>query len=289
MGGGRRVQWLDGGEGMGCLTYGRALLLGVLQGLTEFLPVSSSGHLVVARSLLGLDLPGLTFEVLLHLGTALAVVSVLWADVKRLIGAVFGWRRRDPYFRLAWLLVAAGLPAALIGFVLGDLVELYLAQPGSVGAMLLVTAALLFWGQRLARRAAAAGGNGEASALGLWQAIVVGLAQALAILPGISRSGATVVAGLEAGLGRAAAARFALLLSLPVIFGGAIYDLLSLAGTDGAVKALPLGPLAAGVLAAFLCGLVAVRVLLAAVRRAYLGWFGFYCAAVGLLVLLLAR
>ncbi len=261
------------------LTYGRAAVLGVLQGLTEFLPVSSSGHLVLAKDLLGLTLPGLTLEIMLHVGTALAVAVFMRRDIGRMIAAVLRWDRFDPAFGEAWMLLLASVPAALAGILFGDIVETRLSAPRFAALMLLVTAVILILGPRGAR------GQERAPAAG--PALLIGLFQAVAIVPGISRSGSTVVAGLRAGLTRDGAARFALLLSLPVIFGGAVIDAIGLAGSG--VQSLPLGPLAVGMACSFVCGLFAINVLIAAARRAALSWFGLYCAIAGGLVLLLAR
>lgn len=264
---------------MGSLTYSRAVLLGVLQGLTEFLPVSSSGHLVLAKELMGLALPGLTLEIMLHVGTALAVVVFLRREIARLITAVLRWDSSSPAFREALMLVVASIPAAFVGVFLGDIIENQMASPRLAAVMLLVTAVILILGPRNLR--------GTATAPVLGGALLIGLAQAFAVLPGISRSGSTVVAGLRAGLKREAAARFALLLSLPVIFGSAAVDAIGL--MRGGVQSLPAGPLLAGVACSFVAGLLAINVLIAAVRRAALSWFGGYCALAGLLALLFLR
>jgi undecaprenyl-diphosphatase len=280
------------------LTYGRAIILGLVQGLTEFLPVSSSAHLVLGRALLGLELPGLSFEIMLHVGTALAVALVYRADLGRMLHAVLRWRSGDPDFARAWLLALASLPAALVGLLLGETIEATFTAPRAAAALLLVTTAWLAWGPprtgRSRGRNRQAGRDAEpARALpGPAGALAVGVAQAVAVLPGISRSGATVVAGMRVGLPRREAARFALLLSLPVIFGSALADAWSLmalpAGEAAATAAaLPPGPAAAGVAAAFVSGLAAIRLLLLALAQAKLGWFGLYTGAVGVLALIL--
>jgi len=284
------------------LSVTKAVILGVLQGLTEFLPVSSSGHLLLARELLGISLPGLSFEVMLHVGTALAVVVVLRRDIAGILRSLLRWDRARPGFDLAWRIVLASVPAVLAAGLLGSFIETRLAVPRVAAAMLLVTAAILMFGTlgvRSPRTAAARRGRVSsaantrsryplrsdvpAPATALW----IGIAQALAIIPGISRSGATVVAGLRCGLSRDAAARFSLLLSLPVIFGGAALDGVGLL-REGSMS-LAWAPAAAGVAAAFVAGLLAANLLLAVVRRAKLGWFGLYCAAVGIVGLWLTR
>lgn len=273
---------------MSDLTYGHAALLGLLQGLTEFLPISSSGHLVLGRALLRLELPGLSFEILLHAGTALAVILVYRDELGRMVRAVAGWRRHDPDFAQAWLLALATVPAALAGLTLGETALARLASPHLAASMLLVTAAVLWLGPP--RPARPDPGAGRWTTLAAWRgALAIGLAQAVAILPGVSRSGATVVAGMRAGLPRQEAARFALLLSLPVIVGGVMVDAGALLGAYGdaayrgpEAMALPLGPALVGVSVAFVAGLVAIRLLLVALRRAKLGYFALYCAVAGL-------
>lgn len=279
-----------------------AVILGVLQGLTEFLPVSSSGHLLLARELLGISLPGLSFEIMLHVGTALAVVVVLRQEIAGILRSLLRWERIRPGFDLAWRIVLASVPAVLAAGFLGSFVQTTLAVPRVAAAMLLVTAAMLMFGTRgirSPRTAAARRGRRQPAhstrsrypvrsdvptpAAALW----IGIAQALAIVPGISRSGSTVVAGLRCGLSRDAAARFSLLLSLPVIFGGAVLDGVSLL-REGTLS-LAWAPAVAGVAAAFVSGLLAANLLLAVVRRAKLGWFGLYCAAAGIVGLWLTR
>ena len=271
-----------GGECWVELTYGRAIFLGILQGLTEFLPVSSSGHLVLAQALLGLQLPGLTLEIMLHAGTALAIAVFFRADLARLLGGAM--RREQASSRFLGLLVLASLPAAVIGVVAGEAVGAAMDSARLAAGMLLVTAGLLVLGPRMAS------GTPKAVSMRPSQALWIGLAQAFAILPGISRSGSTIVVGLLCGLERRQAARFSLLLALPVMLGGAAVDLFKLARQpvpELAAGALQVGPLLAGVLTAFALGLVAIRLLLLAVQRAKLAWFGLYCAVVAAVALAL--
>jgi undecaprenyl-diphosphatase len=261
------------------LGYGQALLFGLLQGLTEFLPVSSSGHLVLARAVLGLRTPGLGLEVALHAATAVAVLFHFRADFLGLLRAALGWRRGTPQFGLFWRLALATLPAAAAGYFLRPAVEEAFASPRLVAGMLILTAAALLLASRLPER------GQDASSMSWGAAALIGLAQATGLMPGISRSGATTVAGLLVGLGRREAARFSLLLAVPVILGAGAADLLGLAGTaggEGALAAVGLGPLSLALAVAFAVGLAALRLLIWAVDRAKLGWFGFYCLAVAL-------
>jgi undecaprenyl-diphosphatase len=268
------------------LTYGRAIILGLVQGLTEFLPVSSSGHLVLARQLVGLSVSGLHLEILLHLGTALAVVVLLWPDWLGLALSLLRGRRGGTGLGLALRLLVATVPAGIVGFLLGRLVAERLAQPRAAAGFLLVTALVLFVADRIKP------GSTAAADLPLARAFLVGIAQAVAIIPGISRSGTTVAAGIATGLRRDEAARFSLMLSVPVIAGGVAADLLALgpAATSAGGAQLAMGPLLAGLASAFVSGLVAASILLAVVRRARLGWFAVYCAVAGAAALgLLAR
>lgn len=262
------------------MTWIQALLLGMLQGATEFLPVSSSGHLVILPHLFDWPEPGLAFDTLLHLGTLAAVLFYFRRDLLRL--AVAAWdslRRRsvdNPDARLAWLLVLATLPGAVIGFLLEDQVEALFGMPVAAAAFLLVTAGVLALSELLSRR------NRSLEALTLRDALLIGLAQMLAIIPGLSRSGATIAAGLLLGYRREESTRFSFLLAIPIVLGGGLYQLLKLA----AGGATDFGGLVlVGMAAAALTGYAAISALLALVRRHALWPFVIYCAVFGLLVL----
>jgi undecaprenyl-diphosphatase len=262
-----------------------ALLLGIVQGATEFLPISSSGHLVLVPWLLGWENRGVAFDAMLHLGTLVAVVAFFREELRGLmVAALLSIKERslagDPLRKTAWCVVLGTLPAALVGFAFEDLFEALFAAPVCVGTFLLVTGTLLAISERRGQMA-----------LGLdqvgWQdALVVGLGQALAIAPGISRSGATISAGLWRGLGREAAARFSFLLSAPIIFGAGVYKLKDLWGTPLAVES-PVA-LLAGFLAAAISGFLSIGFLLRYLRRRRLYPFAVYCWAAGLATLLLA-
>lgn len=263
----------------------QALLLGLVQGATEFLPISSSGHLVLVPWLLGWENHGLAFDAMLHLGTLAAVVAFFWEDLRDLIvGALLSIKERslagDPRRKIGWFIVLGTLPAALLGFAFEGFFESLFAAPVYVGILLVVTGALLAISER----------RGE-MALGLdkvgWlDALVVGLGQALAIAPGISRSGATMSAGLWRGLRREAAARFSFLLSIPIILGAGLYKLKDLWGTPLAAES-PVA-LLAGFLAAAISGFLSIRFLLGYLRHGRLYPFAVYCWAAGLVTLLIA-
>jgi len=262
------------------MTFIQALLLGILQGATEFLPVSSSGHLVIFPHLLGWSEPGLAFDTLLHLGTLAAVIFYFRRELWQLAVAVWDSLRRRKLdtveARLAWFLVLATIPGALLGFLFEDQVEQLFGMPRTVAIFLLVTAALLALSELLSRR------SRGLETLTWRDALMIGLAQAAAILPGLSRSGATIAAGLLLGYRREESTRFSFLLAIPIVLGGGLYQLLKLvmAGFSG-VGSLAL----VGMLAAALVGYAAISGLLALVRRHALWPFVAYCALLGVLVL----
>lgn len=256
-----------------------SVALGVLQGLTEFLPVSSSGHLVLAQSLLpGFHQPGVLFDVLLHGGTLLAVLVYFRRDVWGLAASLAPGG--DPaQRRLLFLLLAATVPTGLIGILFKDPLEALFEAPRAAASMLLVTGALLWLSEVLARPRVGL------DRLGLPRALAVGVVQGLAIVPGISRSGATIAAATLMGVRGEDAARFSFLLSVPAVLGAVV---LQVRDVGGAAASAPLGAYAAGVLAAFVAGLWAIRFLLAVLRRGRFRWFAVYCWALGLAYLFLA-
>jgi undecaprenyl-diphosphatase len=262
----------------------RAIILGLIQGATEFVPVSSSGHLVLVPWLLGWEEPGLTFDTVLHLGTLLAVLAYFWRDWWRLIVAwlrgLAHWQWDDPDARLAWLLVLGTLPAATLGFFLDDFFESLFGQPAWVALFLLVTAGLLAVSEWLGQR------QRPLEDLHWLDALLIGLGQAAAIAPGISRSGATMAAGLGRGLERPAAARFSFLLATPVILGAGVFQLLDLSALPDPLAQAP--ALVAGFLAAALSGYFCIWGLLRYLQRGRLYPFAIYCALAGSAALVVA-
>lgn len=267
---------------------GEAAILGLLQGVTEFLPVSSSGHLVLAQHWLGVKTPGLTFEVLVHFGTLIAIFAVFWKRIASLVGAFFrlaafvlrGEGRRaaaDPDIRLLFWIVIASVPAGLAGFALRHVIAEAFTNVRMVGWMLLVTGTLLW----LAARARE--GRTSLEQIGPRQAIVIGVFQALALLPGISRSGSTIASGLYSGLDREAAGSFSFLLAIPAILGATLLELKDIVsvGVD-----LSWAAGLTGIAAATVSGYVALRVLLQFVRAGKLHWFSYYAWAMGAFVVL---
>ncbi len=254
------------------MSYLDAVILGLVQGLTEFLPVSSSGHLVIGQRLLGVPAPGILLEVVLHAATLLSVVVVYR---RRLAYLVAGAVRRDPEaWRYIGLLALATVPAVLVGLFLKDAVETAFDTPIVTGLMLLVTGAIV-WSTR-------GTGGGESRLPGPALAAGIGLAQAFAILPGISRSGATIAAGLWGRVDGVRAAEFSFLMSIPAIAGAALLQLLDM---DGAAEIG--GPaLGFGFLTALLAGVAAIRSLVWLVRRQRFHLFAYYVWGVGILFLL---
>jgi undecaprenyl-diphosphatase len=275
----------------------QAFFLGVLQGATEFLPVSSSGHLVLVPWLLGWASPGLAFDAVVHWGTALAVVMYFWRDWVALIrAALCSLRaltlrrlRTEPSLepsqgsrdaRLAWLILLGTVPAALIGWLLEDFFERMFDRPAAAAVFLLVTAGILAASERFGRR------ERDLDALTWPDALLVGFAQALAIFPGISRSGATIAAGLSRGLRREPAARFSFLLATPVILGAGLLKVVDLAQMGGLAAQVP--SLAVGFVAAGVVGLGCIHFLLRYLQRHRLYPFAIYCAIVGVACLVAA-
>jgi undecaprenyl-diphosphatase len=262
----------------------QAIILGIIQGATEFIPVSSSGHLVLVPWLLGWASPGLVFDTVVHWGTLVAVLVYFWRDWWALIVAwvrgLLRWDWSAPEARLAWLLVLGSIPAAVIGFLFEDFFESLFASPVWVSIFLFVTAALLALGEKLGSR------TRDLKDLRWTDALVIGLAQSAAIAPGISRSGATISFGLFRGVKRAPAARFSFLLATPIILGAGLFKLLDLFSAPDPLAQAP--SLVVGFLAAAIVGYLCIAFLLRYLQRGTLYPFAIYCAGFGLLCLLVA-
>jgi undecaprenyl-diphosphatase len=279
------------------LSIWQAFWLALLQGATEILPVSSLGHGVILPSLLGWHIDQesptfLPFFVVLHLGTATALLAFFWREwisVIRWFFRTLATRKLagDPDGRLAWLLLAGTVPAGVVGVVFEEALSANFARPALAASFLVLNGIMLLIGEHLRRRRTKSG----ASELSLWQAIAVGTSQVLALIPGISRSGVTVVGGLASGLGAEAAARFSFLLATPIILAAGVLEgpkLLEF-GTARTLEVALFGGVVAG-LAAY--GSTALLMFLFRRREVEtLGPFGYYCIGAGLisLVLLLAR
>ncbi len=245
----------------------QALVMGIVQGLTEFLPVSSSGHLVIVPHLLGWTDPFITslaFSVMLHLGTLVALLVYFWKDWLAIVPAGLATIRDrsfrgDPNRRLAWLLVVATIPALIAGPILNDWLEAAVRTAEDVAIALVIGAAILWLADQVGRRTT------EMERISFPLALGIGVAQAFALVPGISRAGVSISAGLFAGLTREAAARFSFLMATPVIAGAGIFEVRNLLTGDSGV-AVQLGPLVVGMVAALVSGLIAITFMLRFVR-----------------------
>lgn len=248
------------------------IILGIIQGLTEFLPVSSSGHLELAKALFGGEVIGeesMMTTVVLHFATALSTIVVFRKDVVTIFGGLFQFKNNEA-FNFSMKIILSMVPAALIGFFLDDFIETFFdSQILLVGIMLFVTGGLLF----LADRAKQTNLN-----VSYPKAFIIGIAQAIAILPGISRSGATIGASVILGIDRQKAARFSFLMVVPLILGKMAKDIL-----DGAFASdkVPFFELSLGFIAAFITGLAACTWMIRLVKRSKLSWFSYYCFIVG--------
>ena len=272
------------------MTYLQAVILGLVQGLAEFLPISSSGHLALLENFFGISEENmLFFTVLLHFGTLIAVFVVFWKDIwellqelvltiKDLIGRKGLRLDERPVRKLGVMIIVSCIPTAIIGFVFGDLFEGIYSKPVLIAVMLIITGFLLIaaetWG----------GGNRTAENLNYRNSIFIGIVQGLAIIPGISRSGSTLFASLLCKLDRDFAVKFVFLISIPTILGSLILEL-----PDGIREGLhgePVGPVIVGVIVAFLSGLFAVKVMLKVVSNKKLKYFSYYLFVVAAAVII---
>ncbi len=261
-----------------------AILLGFLQGATEFLPISSSGHLVLAEYFLGLEEVGLSFDVSLHLGTLLAILVYFRRDFLLMARALLFARDLEEeegvfYRKLAFYIILATIPGVLAGIFLNDLVETTFRQPVLVATTLGAIGLLLLWAERVGKR------HRDIGRLGLGDALIIGVAQALAIFPGVSRSGITMTAGLFAGFNRQTAARFSFMLSAPIIFGAGVYhvpEIIKQGGEQG-----KFGIYFAGFLAATVSGYLFIAWLLKFIRTRTFDIFAYYRLGLALTVYLI--
>ncbi len=249
-----------------------AVFLGIVQGLTEFLPVSSSGHLVIFQHVFNITQNQLAFDVLVHIGTLLAVFIAFWKDIISIL--------RKPFDKLTYLIIVGCIPAGLAGFLLAPVFERAFESLLVVGLGLMFTGIILKLSESMSNRNF---GLKEIYETSYWDAIFIGIIQALAIIPGVSRSGSTIAGGLLAGFEREFAARFSFLLSIPVILGAGVFEL-----KDAFLNGIPhdlLLPYILGPLTAAIFGYLAIKVVLRLVRRGRLSVFSYYCWTVGLLTL----
>jgi undecaprenyl-diphosphatase len=262
------------------ITLLQAIFLGVVQGLTEFLPVSSSAHLVFFQSVFGLKEPRVFFDVVLHLGTLLTVIVYFRNEIVRIARDLPTGLRGGPSVprstRLLIWIILASIPTGLMGFLLKGWFESLFSEPKAVGAMLLITGSAL-WLTRYWER------EGRTLERMRWaDALVIGIAQGVAIIPGISRSGATISSGLFLGLERELSGRFSFLLSIPAILGATALEFRKIESPTEVWVYL------GGAAAAFIVGLMALRVLMKLIRRGKLFTFAYYCWAMGMVMMIAA-
>jgi len=268
----------------------QTIFLGIIQGLTEFLPISSSGHLVIFQHLIGLKNPELLLDISLHVGTLLAVLIFFWADIKMmiyesigLVGNLFQKQnsiskiQQSPHAALIVWIITGTIPTALIGILFSFFVQKMFGAPFFVGFMLIVTGVILGASRFIPDHFT------KKSHVGLMVSIAVGIAQGAAIIPGISRSGATIVCGLFCGLNRELAGRFSFLLSIPAIIGATIvkFDMTT-------ITEIGFIPFFAGIFISFLVGLIALKITMNMVRKGNLYYFSPYCLLAGIVAIFIA-
>lgn len=257
------------------MTWFEGIILGLIQGLTEFLPVSSSGHLAIAKALFGIETHDLAFEIAVHAATVLSVVFVFWKEIVRLFKGLFQFKYNDETKYILMLIVSM-IPVFIVGVFFKDYVEaIFGTGLIVVGCALLITALLLSVSQLYKPRR---------HHMSYKRAFYMGLAQAVAVIPGLSRSGATIAVGLISGARREDVTQFSFLMVLVPILGEAFLDLI---GGGFAASSVGVLPLVLGFITAFASGLFACKVMIELVKKASLGWFAAYCTVVGMLCILL--
>lgn len=263
----------------------KSLILGVIQGITEFLPISSTGHLVILHDLLKFNvIDDLSFDVALHLGTLLSLLIFFSKDLGKYIIAFFrSFRKWDwhnnPDQRLAWLIILGSVPAGIIGWLLEDIIDQYLRSSWVVAAMLIVVGLLFLVVEKYSKKIK------DLSQLRGVNALLMGFAQAIALVPGVSRSGITIVAGLSQSFKREDAARFSFLLAIPVILGAGIKKMLELSNTNLSTYELII--LLVGFLSALISGYLSVKYLLRYLKKHSLNIFAFYRLFLGVVIIVL--
>lgn len=259
------------------MTIIEAIILGIIQGATEFLPISSSGHLVLLPTIFNMTSPDLALIAVLHLGTLLAILIYFRRDLWQIITAVIrGLIERKPFAttesRLGWLIAVGSIPAVVLGLLFEDYLEAIFDSPVAAAFFLLITAVLLVVGERLLS------GDKTPATMNWIDATIIGLFQAFALFPGVSRSGSTIVGGLIRGLDRPTATRFSFLLGVPVILGAGLFSVLDVAGSETAFAPMVY---IAGFISAALVGYGCIYFLLRWVRNHTLYIFAVYCALLG--------
>lgn len=267
------------------MTILQAVILGIIQGLSEFIPISSSAHLVIAQSFLGWNIPHQTafiFDVIIHLGTLISVIIYFRQDLRDIIKAVVnGLIHKQPFkefpSRLGWIILLATIPAVIAGLLFKSQVEQTFSQPLSAGIFLSLTAILLLLADRLGNR------TRQFDKITWTDGVIIGLFQAISLLPGISRSGSAIAGGMLRNLDRQSAARFSFLLSIPAIVGAALFAIIDLLGSTNFSIQIP--TLFVGLVVSAIIGYLAIRWMLLYLGNHRLYLFALYCLAVSVTVI----
>ncbi len=250
------------------MTILEAFLLGIIQGLTEFLPISSSGHLVIGQELLGISIVGNTFEVIVHLGTLFSVVIVFWSDIYELLTTLNNRKTQ----RYILIILISTIPAAIVGLLFNDLIGAAFENIKVVAITLLVTGIILILTKFI---------NTEKRNISVGRGLLIGLSQALAIIPGFSRSGLTISTGLYLGISAEEAAKFSFLLAIPAIIGAGLLTASKAIGSESASISFIVG--FTGFVTALLVGWLSLKFLISLIKKGRFHWFGIYCIIVSLL------
>jgi undecaprenyl-diphosphatase len=248
----------------------QAIILGIVQGITEWLPVSSSGHLVLAQTLLGITQP-LIFDIMLHIGSLLVVFVFFWKEIKELILGVIKFEKEQ--LNLLLFIILATIPIALIGYFLKDFVDAAFHSLLAVGIGLIFTALLLFLSKYPKKK------EGK---LTWFKSLIIGLFQGIAILPGVSRSGSTISSGMFLGIKKENVARFSFLIFIPAILGAAVLELGSFGAVDN-ITAMIIGTIVSAVV-----GFFSLKLLMNIIKKDKFSWFSLYCLLLGIIVIIIA-
>jgi len=244
------------------MTLLEAILLGIIQGLSEFLPISSSGHLALGHYAFGLEEDGLLFHIVVHVGTLIPVCIVFWKDIWALI--------KKPFQKMTYLLIVATLPAVVVALFARDLVEIAMTSLQFLTAGFLITGSVLLLSDRFKKT------EKKSSDITYLDALIIGIAQGIAVFPGISRSGSTITAALARGINREDAAKFVFLLSIPAILGGLVLEIFEMVQGGITLADINFVVIGAGFVASALSGYLAIKFMLAAIKRAKLRYFAYY-------------
>lgn len=267
------------------MEWWEAFLLGLVQGLTEFLPVSSSGHLTIFREILGVDPEGfLDFTVTVHFATVLSTIVVFWSVIVKILKGLLKFRYNDETDYFLKICVSM-IPVAIVGLFFKDKVEALFGEGiTTVAVCLIATAVLLLFSDFFRFKGLSA--KEYRNGISYWQAALVGLGQACAVAPGLSRSGTTIATGLVCGVKRENMAQFSFLMVLVPIIGEQLLSVLDMVSGEGMASAIGVVPLLCGFVAAFISGLFACKLMVALVKKSKMRWFALYCAVVAVLLLI---